>query len=280
MNLKHLTDQSLLEETKILTRAEREITSKLLHHLKEVERRKLFSDLKYGSMTDYLVKELGYSHAAAQRRIQASRMLIQLPEIEEKINKGILNLTNINQAASFFKSQKIFEPEKKRKILKKLENKTSREAEITLLKLLPEKPLPKETRIPITPEFTQLKINVSESTLKLLESTKSLMGCYTINDEYLKKLAEHALANITHKKFKSRVTFQNPSSRTLTNQTKREVYEKCRGVCEKCGGLFLLQFDHIEAFGLGGKTETQNLRLLCFHCNQRARIKTYNQDQS
>lgn len=278
MNLKHLTDKALIADTKNLVQNELQYTTKILHHLKEIERRKLFSDLGHSSMIDYAVKELGYSHAAAGRRIQGARMLKQFPEIEDKIQNGTLSLSNINQAAGLFKNQNINDPDKKRRILKKLENKTTREAEKILLEHSPITPLPRESQRLVTPEFTQLKINVAESTMKLLENAKALMGKFSINDEFLKKLTEHALENITHKKFKTRSTEQNPTLRYITNQTKREVYEKSQGVCENCGSLFMLQIDHIEAFALGGRTEARNLRLLCFHCNQRARIRTYNQD--
>jgi 5-methylcytosine-specific restriction endonuclease McrA len=278
MQLKHLTDKTLLYDTKNLVQKERDSTTTILHHLKEIERRKLFCDLGYSSMVDYAVKELGYSHAAAGRRIQGARMIKQLPEIEDKIKDGTLSLSNINQAAGLFRNQNINEADKKRKILKKLENKTTWEAEKVLMEFAPINPLPRESQRPITPEYSQLKINVSNETSELLERAKSLMNKFSINDEFLKKLTEHALESITYKKFKIRLREQNPNSRYITSQTKREVHEKSQGVCEKCGSLFMLQFDHIEAFALGGKTEARNLRLLCFHCNQRARIRTYNQD--
>lgn len=278
MNLKHLSDETLLKDTKRIAQMERDVITKVLHHLKEVERRKLFSDLGYSSMMNYAIKELGYSEGSAVRRINASRLLKQIPEIEKKIIDGSLSLTNLSQASTFFKQEDIKEPSQKKAVLGKLENMTSKEASKTLLELSPEKPLPKESQKLVTPEFTQLKINVAESTIKLLENAKSLMGKYSINDEFLKKLTEHALENITYKKFKTRPTEQNPNSRYITNQTKREVYEKSQGVCENCGSLFMLQFDHIEAFALGGRTEARNLRLLCFHCNQRSRIRTYSQD--
>ncbi len=278
MNLKYLSDETLLKDTKRIAQTERDVITKVLHHLKEIERRKLFSDLGYSNMMNYAIKELGYSEGSAVRRINASRLLKQMPEIEKKIIDGTLSLTNLSQASTFFKQEDIQEPSRKKAVLNKLENKTSREANKTLLELAPIKPLPKESQKLVTPEFTQLKINVAESTMKLLENAKGLMGKYAYNDEFLKKLAEHALENITHKKFKIRPTEQNPTSRYITNQTKREVYEKSQGVCENCGSLFMLQFDHIEAFALGGRTEARNLRLLCFHCNQRARIRTYSQD--
>lgn len=278
MNLKHLTDKALLQDTKKLVQKERDITTDVLHHLKEIERRKLFSDLGYTSMIDYAIRELGYAETSAIRRVKAARLIKEMPEISDKINDGTLSLTNLSKADVFFKREDIQEPAKKRIILKKIENQSARQCEKTLMELSPTKPLPKESQKLVTPEFTQLKINISNDTMKLIENAKALMGKFAINDDFFKKLTEHALENITHKKFKTRPTEQNPTSRYITNQTKRDVYEKSQGVCENCGSLFMLQFDHIEAFALGGRTEARNLRLLCFHCNQRARIRTYSQD--
>ena len=56
MNLKHLTDKALLADIKKLAAEERSISVKVLHHLREIERRRLFSDLGYGSLYDYVIK--------------------------------------------------------------------------------------------------------------------------------------------------------------------------------------------------------------------------------
>ena len=56
MNLTQISDQSLLSETKRLTQCERKITAQILHHLREVERRRLFSDCGCSSLFDYAVK--------------------------------------------------------------------------------------------------------------------------------------------------------------------------------------------------------------------------------
>src|SRR5690606_31737361 len=121
-------------------------------------------------------------------------------------------------------------------------------------------------------------INISEKTYQKIQAARSILGCHSINDEFIHLLAEHAIKDIKFKKFKVRETIQDPNSRYLTNQTKREVYEKSNGICENCGSVFLLQYDHIVAFSKGGKSIPENLRLLCFHCNQRAWFKTCNPD--
>lgn len=101
-NLKVLADDVLLDETQKLVKEEREILTQVLHHLREIERRRLYSQLRYGSLYEYATKELGYSEDQAYRRIQAMRMLKELPEIEEKVNDGSLSLTHLGMAQSFF----------------------------------------------------------------------------------------------------------------------------------------------------------------------------------
>ncbi len=274
MNLKNLSDQLLIQETKRLTSQERKITTLILHHFKEIERRRLFSDLGYRSMIEFAMSEFGYSETAALRRIKASRLLKEIPQIEKKITNGSITLSNIDKAVSFFKKEKIIDTDKKIRILSKLENLSSRQCEKVLFEHSSPSPLPKESIRPVSVDYTQLKINIADKTYNKLHEARSLLGKPSINDEFLYLLAEHAIRDIKFKKFKTRETTQDPDSRYLTNQTKREVYEKSNGICENCGSLFLLEYDHIKAFSKGGKSETANLRLLCFHCNQRAWFKT------
>src|SRR6185503_14375119 len=58
-------------------------------------------------------------------------------------------------------------------------------------------------------------------------------------------------------------------SRYIVAQTRRDVWKKAHGKCENCGGLYRLQIDHVQPHALGGSNRIENLRLLCFHCNQR-----------
>ncbi len=104
MNLRKISDPELLANTEKLARQEREILTRVLHHLREIERRRLFSALGYKSLFEYAVKRLGYSDDQAGRRIAAMRLLQEIPEIESKIESGALTLTNIGMAQSLFRS--------------------------------------------------------------------------------------------------------------------------------------------------------------------------------
>lgn len=226
-------------------------------------------------MIAYCVKEFNYSESSANRRLRAARLLADLPDIEEKLNDGSLTLSNLQKAVGFFLQEEIKDNNEKREVLEKLEGLTTREAEKTLFELGPEKPLPRESIKPVSATFTQVKVNVSDETYNLMNEARSILGEYSFGDSYMSKLSCEAIENINRKKYKltDKGRETQTSGRTPTNSQQRELYARGEGVCEKCGSLFKVQKDHRHPYALGGKTETSNLRLLCFHCNQRARIR-------
>ena len=61
------------------------------------------------------------------------------------------------------------------------------------------------------------------------------------------------------------------SIRAFTDNQKREVYEKQKGVCTKCGEKFNIEemeADHITPWHEGGKTTGENCQMLCQHDNR------------
>ena len=263
MNLKHLTDKCLLADTKKLASEERKITIQLLHHLKEVDKRKLYSDLGYSSLFDFCVIELGYADSSAQRRIVSARLLSEIPSIESKIQSGSLNLTNISNLTHFFREENIVEPAKKEEIIKKVEGLSKRECELKLMQLS-ENPLEKKHCLWI-----------KNSVMDRLRDYKNLKGTTESWEELILETATIAIADLEKTKFR---LVENPrpkiisESRTPTASVKRAVYLRDQK-CVKCGGKHNLQFDHKKPFSLGGKSTPENIRLLCFNCNQRERIR-------
>ena len=72
-NIRSLSDQGLHVKLQSLAKKERELLTETLKHLREAERRRLYSVFKRGSLFEYTVKDLGYSEDQAFRRIQAMR---------------------------------------------------------------------------------------------------------------------------------------------------------------------------------------------------------------
>jgi RNase P subunit RPR2 len=57
----------------------------------------------------------------------------------------------------------------------------------------------------------------------------------------------------------------------LNTPIKRAVFQRDQ-VCQQCGSIHRLEFDHRKPKGLGGDNTPANLRVLCRSCNQRKRI--------
>jgi hypothetical protein len=63
MNFKALGSQELFARTETLVREERRISSEILWHLHEIERRRLFAELGFSSLFEYCTEQLKYSYS-------------------------------------------------------------------------------------------------------------------------------------------------------------------------------------------------------------------------
>ena len=141
VNLKSLTNVELNMKLQTLAKSERKITHEILDHINEVESRRLFAQLGFGSTLDYLVKECHYSESSAYRRIQAARLLKVVPEVSSKIEEGQINLTQLSKVQSLIQQQEKSSKSKvtletKQEILQKIENQNSFQTEKLIAKEL------------------------------------------------------------------------------------------------------------------------------------------------
>ena len=88
-----LSDRELLRETSNLVRHERHLQGAIIDHLAEIEARGLYLQRGFSSLFDYAVRELGYSDAAAARRIGAMRLCADAPQAREGLREGSLTLS-------------------------------------------------------------------------------------------------------------------------------------------------------------------------------------------
>ena len=179
MNLKTLTPDQLLSETKIIVSEERRITAKLIEYLTEINQRLLFLKLGYSSLFEFVTKELGLSEGAAQRRIQCMRLMQDLPETRKAYEQGTLSLSNGAKLQSHFqaikKSGQAKTIEEKKQIAKHAENKSQSECDQMLSKLAPELPKPDKARV-LSPTVRELKFSISEDLFKKIERLKELLS--------------------------------------------------------------------------------------------------------
>lgn len=98
--LRSLSDRELLSSTARIARDEQRMTVQLLHHIGEVDRRKLYLNEGYPSLFDYCARCLRYSSSGAGRRIQAARCMRRFPEVAGLLRSRELTLGTVALIAS------------------------------------------------------------------------------------------------------------------------------------------------------------------------------------
>ena len=97
-----LGDQQLLEQTRCLAANQRRIDVHILDHLDEIDRRGLALRRGFSSLFDYAVRELRFTDAAAQRRIQAMRLCRRHGWVRACLQSGELSMTAAGQLETTF----------------------------------------------------------------------------------------------------------------------------------------------------------------------------------
>lgn len=270
----------LLDRTKILVAQERRITLELIDHLREVDRRMLHAELGYGSLWEFCTKELGLSEGAAQRRIQAMRLIRDVPEARESLESGRLSLSNAAKVQSFAQAaRRLGTPVEKREVVRRVENLSQRECEQKLFELAPQA-LPRERERVVSANERELRLVISEELHSKLVRLKELLAHAmpeATTTELLDRLATDALARLERDRT-VRVTAAAavkpkalPSGIrvALPAPMKRAVWTRASGRCEfaaqgrRCSSRHRLEIDHRTPLARGGSNELANLRLLC-----------------
>jgi hypothetical protein len=175
--LKKFSNEKLLSKTKALAAEERRITLTLIEALQEVERRMLFAELGYGSLFEFAVKYLGLSEGAAHRRVQASRLVRDVPGAGVKLLSGELSLTNAAKVEQFCRAEKKLGHEvEKAEITAQVTGLSQVDCESKLFALSP-RALPRESRRVVSGAGDrQLKIVVSEALYQKVERLRGLLA--------------------------------------------------------------------------------------------------------
>ena len=97
-----LGDQQLLDQTRRLAANQRCIEVHILDHLDEIDRRGLALRRGFSSLFDYAVRELRFTDAAAQRRIQAMRLCRRHGWVRASLQSGELSMTSAAQLETTF----------------------------------------------------------------------------------------------------------------------------------------------------------------------------------
>lgn len=231
INLKNKNDQCLVMDLKGLVSRERETLTRILHYLREIESRQIYLARGYDSLFAWMLGELGYSEAAAYRRISAMRLIVEIPEVEENLKSGEMSLSVVSQVQSYFRRedkkrkesrQSPLAKEEKRDLLDQLKGSSARECEKKLIQLNPEVNLPKEKARLITCDTTLLQLTVKKGLMEKIELLKQLLSHQIPEGKYsqvIEKIADIALEKLDPARREARRVKRAASSASASAST-------------------------------------------------------------
>jgi hypothetical protein len=269
-----MTNFQLENELKSLVAKVRELLHEILLRIREVDSRKLYLERGYSSLFDYLTREIGYSSASAQRRIDAVRLSCDVPEVIEKVRDGALNLSQIGHAQKGFRRKEVSFQEK-RSLLEKLSNAPSAQAEAIVAKEL-DLPIEEKTKLKTQANGSvRIEVTLSQDGHQDLLRMKELLS-HTLPRGELSAVIEKALRFYLEKKEPKSTSAAEaaPPQKTISAQTRRQIFQRdkvCQFKAENgriCGGRHQLELDHVQMRFYGGGNEPENLQLLCRKHNQ------------
>lgn len=308
LDLSKISNEEILSRLERLTKSERKITHLILWHLLEVETRRLYLKLNYDSLYQYLTKHLGYSESASYDRIQAMRVLKQVPSVASKIEEGSLNLTQLVRVEQSLKQEKrlghTVSKEQVIDLINKVENKTSFETEKIIACELNQTPKALQKIKPQRDDSIRLELTLSKEQYEILKKAQSYISHIIPENDLAAVITYLAKALIQKKEGKTQEKKEtNPSkskhgvSKPLSTQSfsvmpkarrkyiaqslKRALLKKANYCCEyvnsqtkqRCGSRYQLQVDHILPLAKGGSDKITNLRVLCGVHNRQEALK-------
>jgi 5-methylcytosine-specific restriction endonuclease McrA len=272
--MKKLNNAALNQKLKSLFFEERQLTHVVLLHIIEVEARKLFLEMAYPSLFEYLVKEIGYSAASAQRRIDAARLLRQIPELGKKIEENKINLSQISTVQKLLRQKKI-SLEQKRILMEQIEYKSNRETQVILANEL-QLPIEREEKYSVQrDESVRIEMTFTKEEMNILEAAKASLS-HTIPHSNYKAVLLHLAKKLNAKKMNvSTPHFTSAAevaahSKVVPQKTKVQIFQRDQSCQYRdpatgrvCGSHYFLQVDHIHPRWAGGTNAPDNLRILC-----------------
>ncbi|MBX2987544.1 MAG: HNH endonuclease [Bdellovibrionaceae bacterium] len=178
--------QILLQEIKNLVQQERRITRSILEKINEVDHRRLYATWGYPNLYEWLVKDLGYSHSAAYRRMQAARLLKSVPVVSEKMQSGGVNLSTLAKVQTAIRLEERrrggkISSETKQELVQKIENKSAQETDFLLAEIFPEQKPRQEHMRALPDQEVRLSITLNSEQLGKLQKVRELSSHTHLN---------------------------------------------------------------------------------------------------
>ncbi len=261
-SIQKLTNSELHQTLQNLARQEREILSQVLEHIAEVDRRRLYLEMAYPSLFEYLTSHLQYSAGSAQRRIDAARLLKDVPDLTGKLEAGQVNLSQISLVQKTIRQKKVqVSRAEKQQLIQALEGKTFPDSQVLVAQAL-------NIEIQEAP-----KVNFQKDESVRLEITFSKQQWEKL--QQMRELLSHSLPNGSwaevFEQLADKVIRQKTKTSNQVSAAIRKAVLRKDSCCQyrdpltnkQCTSKWQLQIDHIQPRWAQGGNEPSNLRVLC-----------------
>ena len=195
-NLKHLSNQQLLDGLGRVNQQAHKVTAELLAHLAEVDTRKIYLEQACSSLFSYCIERLGATEDETARRIHAARLARRFPIIFELVANGELFLSSINLLAPYLPQDVnfIFAHE----LIKQACGKTKRQVEQLLAARFPKADVASTLRkLPVKTQAPLLANTAAANTVNIISSSPNSTEIKTAINEQLNINQDHAPAPIS-----------------------------------------------------------------------------------
>ena len=295
-----MTNAELEFELKRASTDERVLTKKIVELIAEALLRRLWAGRGYSSPHRWLVGEFGYSNSSAGRRLDAARLLSDVPDVAEKLATGELTLSGLSQLQSAIHQEEKrtgekVTPEAKKEVVKKIENQSTAATSRTVSAEFPEvSKAPKESLKPAGAAGWTLTVGLDSVQKAVLDRTRELLSHSHPGATWAEIIAhlanEHAKRADPIVRAERRATkpakmpqgftatedLPPPAAGPLLRAVRDAALAEAAGACEfqdprtgaRCGSRRRVEVDHILPKALGGADEAGNLRCLCAQHNR------------
>jgi hypothetical protein len=304
MNLKNVSSEELIAITETEIRVERASTLKIIKLFQEIYDRKIYLERGYSSFYDMATKQFGYCNGSAMRRIQAMKLVREIPQFEDKLESGELSLSVAADVQSFLqqeaKSERPYSINAKIELVQTCLGKSRREAEEEFARRNPEREK-RESIHAISHDRLRVNLTISKDLNDKINRLKDLLSHVDpamTTETLLERLTELGLdkhdpqrsaaraqarkARAAHSPAKAKdattqIARTAPAevrhTRYVPAQEKHAVAYDGNGCAfeangRRCGSTKFRQLDHVKPYSEGGPNTAANLRWMCASHNR------------
>lgn len=194
--------QIIDQKIRSIAQREREALAELLIELRELEVIRGYEELGFTSLFNYLTKGVGYSNGAAQRRIDATRLSKDVPDLGERLQSGELDLhhvTTVSKAVrQAVKSRKVSAQEK-REIIESLKGQSEAETQHVVAQFFDLEVITETRRSVQKDESVRFEITVSREVAEMIERAQALVS-HAVPSKNLAEFLEYVSQKIIQQK--------------------------------------------------------------------------------